>query len=94
MIWLALAVAVLLWWLMTGLALMSVHQPRALRQPIFLLATIFATVSIWGVEANYLGMARAQLPHGLHHRAGEAPCNRVDDLAAAVLQRLGHHHLS
>jgi len=52
MIWLALAVAVLLWWLMTGLALMSVHQPRALRQPIFLLATIFATVSIWGVEAN------------------------------------------
>ena len=52
MIWLALAVAVLLWWLMTGLALMSVHQPQALRQPIFLLATIFATVSIWGVEAN------------------------------------------
>ena len=52
MIWLALAVAVLLWWLMTGLALMSVHQPQALRQPIFLLATIFATVCIWGVEAN------------------------------------------
>ena len=52
MIWLALAVAVLLWWLMTGLALMSVHQPQALRQPIFLLATIFATVSVWGVETN------------------------------------------
>ena len=52
MIWLALAVAVLLWWLMTGLALMSVHQPQALRQPIFLLATIFATVCTWGVEAN------------------------------------------
>ena len=52
MIWLALAVALLLWWLMTGLALMSVHQPRALRQPIFLLVTILATASIWGVEVN------------------------------------------
>ena len=52
MIWLALAVAVVLWWLMTGLALMSVHQPRALKQPIFLLATIFATAAVWGVEAN------------------------------------------
>ena len=52
MIWLALAVAVVLWWLMTGLALMSVHQPRALKQPIFLSATIFATAAVWGVEAN------------------------------------------
>ena len=52
MIWLALAVAVLLWWLMTGLALMSVHQPNTLRQPIFLLATILAAAALWGVEAN------------------------------------------
>ena len=52
MIWLALGVAVLLWWLMTGLALMSVHQPNALRQPIFLLATILAAAALWGVEAN------------------------------------------
>jgi len=51
-IWLALGVAVLLWWLMTGLALMSVHQPRALQQPIFLLSTIFATAAIWGVQGN------------------------------------------
>ena len=107
MIWLALAVAVLLWWLMTGLALMSVHQPQALRQPIFLLATIFATVSIWGVEANaashttlatvirfchgayYLGVAGTQLPHGLHHGAGEAPCHGVDDVAARFYNALG-----
>ena len=52
MIWLALGVAVLLWWLMTGLALMSVHQSNALRQPIFLLATILAAAALWGVEAN------------------------------------------
>ena len=52
MIWLALVVALLLWWLMTGLALMSVHQPRALKQPIFLLVTIIAAIAVWGVEAN------------------------------------------
>ena len=52
MIWLALAVAVLLWWLMTGLALLSVHQPRSLKQPIFLLASILACAAVWGVESN------------------------------------------
>ena len=52
MIWLALGVAVLLWWLMTGLALLSVHQPRAMRQPIFMLATMLAVAALWGVEAN------------------------------------------
>ena len=52
MIWLALAVAVLLWWLMTGLALLSVHQPRPMKPPIFLLATILACASIWSVESN------------------------------------------
>ena len=41
MMWLALLVAVLLWWLMTGLALMSVHQSLRNQRIIFALATVF-----------------------------------------------------
>ena len=52
MIWLALAVAVVLWWLMTGLALMSVHQPSALKRPIFLFVSLLALAALFGVEMN------------------------------------------
>ena len=52
MIWLALIVSVLLWWLMTGLALMSVHQPPASRQMIFSLSSVLAVLALMGVEAN------------------------------------------
>ena len=62
MIWLALGVAVLLWWLMTGLALLSVHQPRAMRQPIFMLATMLAVAALWGVEANAARHTALKLP--------------------------------
>ena len=54
MIWLALGVAVLLWWLMTGLALLSVHQPRAMRQPIFMLATMLAAAALWALKPMQL----------------------------------------
>ncbi|MDG1932091.1 MAG: putative photosynthetic complex assembly protein PuhE [Luminiphilus sp.] len=52
MIWLALAVAVLLWWLMTGLALMSVHQPPARKRAIFALVSLLALAALFGVEMN------------------------------------------
>ena len=52
MMWLALLVAVLLWWLMTGLALMSVHKSRRTQRIIFALATVFVMSALVGVESN------------------------------------------
>lgn len=52
MIWLALGVAVLLWWLMTGLALMSVHQPLKLKKPILVGSAVLAVLAVLGVEGN------------------------------------------
>jgi putative photosynthetic complex assembly protein 2 len=52
MMWLALLVAVLLWWLMTGLALMSVHQSRRTQRIIFTVATVFVMWALVGVESN------------------------------------------
>ena len=52
MMWLALLVAVLLWWLMTGLALMSVHQSLRNQRIIFALATVFVLWALVSVESN------------------------------------------
>lgn len=52
MIWLALVVSVLLWWLMTGLALISVHQTAASRQLIFSFSSVVAFIALMGVEMN------------------------------------------
>lgn len=52
MIWVALLISVLLWWLMTGLALMSVHQPQMARKTIFALVSVLAAIAVMGVSAN------------------------------------------
>ena len=52
MIWLALVVSVLLWWLMTGLALMSVHQSAVVKKMIFAVSSVLTLIALLGVETN------------------------------------------
>ena len=47
MIWLALTAAVALWWLLTGIALMCVHQVSAVRNLVLGVATVVAGTSFW-----------------------------------------------
>ena len=47
-----MAVSVLLWWVMTGLALMCVHQPAAARKRIFSVSSIVMLFALMGVEMN------------------------------------------
>ncbi len=47
MIWLALTAAVALWWLLTGIALMCVHQAPAVRNLVLGVATVVAGMSFW-----------------------------------------------
>ena len=52
MIWLALVVSVVLWWLMTGLALMSVHQSAVVKKMIFAVSSVLTLIALLGVETN------------------------------------------
>ena len=52
MIWVSLLIAVFLWWLMTGLALMSVHQSRRTQRIIFMLTTLSMGGALFLVEPN------------------------------------------
>jgi putative photosynthetic complex assembly protein 2 len=52
LIWVALAVSVILWWLMTGLALMCVHQPAEARKRLFSLSSLLAVLALMGVATN------------------------------------------
>ena len=52
MIWVSLLIAVFLWWLMTGLALMSVHQSRRTQCIIFMLTTLSMGGALFLVEPN------------------------------------------
>ena len=52
MIWVSLLIAVFLWWLMTGLALMSVHQSRRTQRIIFTLTTLSMGGALFLVESN------------------------------------------
>jgi len=47
LIWLALTAAVALWWLLTGIALMCVHQPPTARRWVLGVATMVAGTSFW-----------------------------------------------
>ena len=47
-----MAVSVLLWWVMTGLALICVHQPAASRKLIFSVSSIVMLFALMGVEIN------------------------------------------
>ncbi len=47
MIWLALTAAVALWWLLTGIALMCVHQAPSVRKWVLGVATVIAGASFW-----------------------------------------------
>ena len=55
MIWISFFVAALLWWLMTGLALMSVHQSRQTQRIIFALVTVATGGALFLVESNAAG---------------------------------------
>ena len=52
MIWISFFVAVLLWWLMTGLALLSVHRSRRTQRIIFTLVTLSMVAALFLVEVN------------------------------------------
>ena len=52
MIWISFFVAALLWWFMTGLALMSVHQSRQTQRIIFALVTVATGGALFLVESN------------------------------------------
>ena len=52
MIWISFFVAVLLWWLMTGLALLSVHRSRRTQRIIFVLVTLSMVAALFLVEVN------------------------------------------
>ena len=47
MIWLALTAAVALWWLLTGIALLCVHQAPSVRKWVLGVATVIAGTSFW-----------------------------------------------
>jgi len=47
MIWLAISVVVVSWWLFTGVALWAAHQPRDLRRLFFAGLSALALVALW-----------------------------------------------